>query len=51
MIKEEEIITLSHSQLLGPNTAETGASDGLGLNNIVLIELWFTVFGSVSWVM
>ncbi|KAJ6766736.1 hypothetical protein OIU79_022656 [Salix purpurea] len=34
MIKEDEIIAPSHSQLLGPNSAETGLSDGLGLNNI-----------------
>jgi hypothetical protein len=51
MMKEDEIIAPSHSQLSGPNTAETGLSDGLGLNNIVLIEFWLSVFDSVSRVM
>jgi hypothetical protein len=35
MMKDDEIIAPSHSQVFGPNIACIGASVGFGLNHIV----------------
>jgi hypothetical protein len=48
MIKEDVIIAASQSQLFVPKTAEIGASNALGLNQMVWRRSWSSVVGSFS---
>jgi hypothetical protein len=47
-IKEDEIIAPSQNQLFVPKTAEIGASNASGLNQMVWRSFWSSVVGSFS---
>lgn len=45
MTNDDAIIAPSHSQVLGPRAAETGESNGFGLNHMDCSSFWVSVLG------